>query len=615
MHYLLVSITNWDRGTLNCSFVAEQVVSCAEHLFQLVATSHQSTRIDTMADFALSAFSSVARTLANGESGFIDQGGSLAVTGADAITGTDGTNYITVLGSAYAYGGGFAAIDANGTRVELRVGKDGYIGAASSDTIDWDLTSGYMVDNAGTIQSGANAFNILGSGGANISGYINNSGSIGADSSALQINNNDGTFHLSNSGLISSQGEAVDVDAGLMTIHNTGTIMSSDDGIYLGSSSSIRIHNSGTVSADNAAIEINSAVGTTTVYNSGTLSGSNAIQFDSTVDTTVVNTGTMFGDVNLGGGVDNYDGRLGIHNGFSATGKGRVFGEASNDVLFGGMSEEDIDGGADNDFISGGGGRDDIDGGSGIDIAYYGFSSTGVNVNLATGEGQGGEAEGDQLINVENLIGSAFNDILAGNSAVNSFIGSGGADQFFGYGGNDKFDGGTGGDTFNGGDGVDEVTYVSSFAAVSINLTSQSYGGGDATGDVLNSIETVSGSIYNDTLTGSLGTDRLYGGAGNDTIKAFRGNDFIRGDAGADNIFFIAGDGVDTLFDFENDIDTITFQGLGNNAAVFAVASQVDAGNDGDALVDDVLFNFGANGIFIVHNTTIAELSNDVVTI
>lgn len=572
-----------------------------------------------MVDFAFSTNSSVARTLDSGESGFIGQEGTLAVTGADAITGTAGTNYITVLGSAYAYGGGFSAIDANGTRVELRVGKDGYLGAASSDTIDWDLTSGYDVQNAGTIQSGNNAFSISG-GANNIIGTFNNSGTINADSSALRIDQGSGGFTFLNTGTIQSGAEAVDVDGGFMVFHNNGTIQSDDDGIYTSSSSTtgIRVYNAGAIQVTNAAIEVNNSDGSVYISNTGVLQGVNAIQIDQ-IDATfaaiVSNTGVMYGDVSLAATNDFFDGRLGIHNGFSQTGKGDVFGQGGDDVLFGGMSDEDIHGGTDNDFISGGGGRDNIDGGSGVDIAYYGFSSVGVNVNLATGEGQGGEAEGDQLINIENVIGSAFDDILAGNSAVNSFIGSGGADTFYGYGGNDKFDGGTGGDTFNGGDGIDEVTYASSYAAVSINLTSKSYGGGDATGDVLNSIETVSGSIYNDTITGSLGTDRLYGGAGSDTIKAFRGNDFIRGDAGADNIFFIAGDGVDTLFDFENDVDTITFQGLGNNAAVFAAASQVDAGNDGDALVDDVLFNFGANGIFIIHNTTIAELSNDVVTI
>jgi hypothetical protein len=43
---------------------------------------------------------------------------------------------------------------------------------------------------------------------------------------------------------------------------------------------------------------------------------------------------------------------------------------------------------------------------------FYGDSTAGVGVNLATGRGVGGSAEGDTLISIENVFGSNFNDTL-----------------------------------------------------------------------------------------------------------------------------------------------------------------------------------------------------------
>src|SRR5688572_4713301 len=63
-----------------------------------------------------------------------------------------------------------------------------------------------------------------------------------------------------------------------------------------------------------------------------------------------------------------------------------------------------------NDTIFGGVGADTIDGGLGNDTARYSDSTEGVIVNLATGRGFGGTAEGDRLVNVENLFGSTLDD-------------------------------------------------------------------------------------------------------------------------------------------------------------------------------------------------------------
>ena len=62
-----------------------------------------------------------------------------------------------------------------------------------------------------------------------------------------------------------------------------------------------------------------------------------------------------------------------------------------------------------------------------------------MTVNLATGRGSGGEAEGDRFFSVEAVQGSNFADRITGNSAANLIRGVGGADIVAGGGGADRF--------------------------------------------------------------------------------------------------------------------------------------------------------------------------------
>lgn len=54
-----------------------------------------------------------------------------------------------------------------------------------------------------------------------------------------------------------------------------------------------------------------------------------------------------------------------------------------------------------------------------------------------------------------------------------------------------------------------------------------------------------------DKLFGGDGNDKLNGGKGNDTIEGGAGNDILKGGKGADTFIFRAGDGNDTIKDFE----------------------------------------------------------------
>ncbi|WP_137045769.1 S8 family serine peptidase [Pseudolabrys sp. FHR47] len=200
-----------------------------------------------------------------------------------------------------------------------------------------------------------------------------------------------------------------------------------------------------------------------------------------------------------------------------------VMGTAFNDVLVGDGSVNELTGGDGNDSLEGGGGADTLNGGNGTDTASFTNMGSAVSVNLAAGRDF---ATGATLISIENVTGSAFNDIL---------IGDGNANVLTGGDGNDTFDGGAGADTLNGDAGTDTASYASAGAAVSVNLTTQrEY----SQGDILNSIENVSGSAFNDVLVGDGSANVLTGGDGNDTFDGGAGADTLNGDAGTDTVSY-----------------------------------------------------------------------------
>ena len=61
--------------------------------------------------------------------------------------------------------------------------------------------------------------------------------------------------------------------------------------------------------------------------------------------------------------------------------------------------------------------------GADSDIVSYETSNAGVTADLASGTGSGGYARGDSFTSIEGLIGSAFDDTLAGDGGDNYFDG------------------------------------------------------------------------------------------------------------------------------------------------------------------------------------------------
>ena len=198
-------------------------------------------------------------------------------------------------------------------------------------------------------------------------------------------------------------------------------------------------------------------------------------------------------------------------------------------------------------ILAGLGGADILNGGAGADTATYAASSASVNVSLMTHVGSGGDAEGDTLINIEKLTGSAFDDTLEGDAGAN---------------------------VLNGGSGIDTVSYEHATAGVTVNLASTSTQNTVGAGsDTLSGFENLIGSQFDDILTGTNGANTIMGGAGNDKITGGGGSDILVGGEGNDTfIFKAAADSAPTLpdviTDFQAGMDKIDLSAIDSNTAV-----------------------------------------------
>ena len=156
--------------------------------------------------------------------------------------------------------------------------------------------------------------------------------------------------------------------------------------------------------------------------------------------------------------------------------------------------------GSGNDNILGTDGFNTIDAGSGNDTITAGY--------------------GDDLV-----YGGFGNDLVLGNQGNDTITGNQDEDSVYGGQGNDLVYGGQGNDLVLGNQGDDTVT-------------------GNQGND------TVYGGQGNDLVYGGQGDDIVYGNVANDTMIGGTGNDILIGGAGADLFVFVAGDGVDTIADF-----------------------------------------------------------------
>jgi Ca2+-binding RTX toxin-like protein len=195
----------------------------------------------------------------------------------------------------------------------------------------------------------------------------------------------------------------------------------------------------------------------------------------------------------------------------------RLVGTNGANELTGLGGEDVLRAGGGDDTLRGGAAGDRLVGGADIDTAAYDTSAAGVTVRLRDGFADGGDATGDTLVGIENLIGSDFADTLAGDSGVNTLTGGAGNDLLRGNGG--------GGDRLDGGSGMDTVSYAETDRASVVTLDNAAANWGAARGDSFQSIENLTGSAYDDTLVGDAGANVLAGLEGADDLRGGNGSD------------------------------------------------------------------------------------------
>ena len=139
-------------------------------------------------------------------------------------------------------------------------------------------------------------------------------------------------------------------------------------------------------------------------------------------------------------------------------GNDRIYGHGGHDWLIGGDGDDSLYGGDGDDILDGGAGADVLSGSSGYDTVIYTNATEGVIADLTDHNNNAGGAAGDRFSSIENLTGSAFDDVLRGSSFRNVLEGGAGNDQLFGMAGNDTIRGGDGNDFIDGGAGKDTLT-------------------------------------------------------------------------------------------------------------------------------------------------------------
>jgi Ca2+-binding RTX toxin-like protein len=205
-----------------------------------------------------------------------------------------------------------------------------------------------------------------------------------------------------------------------------------------------------------------------------------------------------------------------------------IRGLNGDDLLMGGAGIDNLNGGGGNDMLIGAEGADVLKGGGGVDIVSYMTSKAPVIVNLATGVGTGGDAEGDVLSSVENLIGTAlpFGDLATRYDLQGKPITAGTGDRLTGSDANNIISGLGGADFIDGGAGNDTLY-----------------------GDAKNaSAPTMNASDFeDDTILGGLGKDKLFGQTGDDFLDGGKGEDLLDGGTGNDHLVTFDTGSIDVL--------------------------------------------------------------------
>lgn len=306
-------------------------------------------------------------------------------------------------------------------------------------------------------------------------------------------------------------GEIVGRSSGVRVIGNESEIWNEgrisgrfSPGVHIDGSDNRLVNTGEIVSLEGAGVRFETVAGeANSMFNSGTISGQDLGGNNAVVggdgNETIVNRGTIDGNVSLGGGSDVFDGTGGTVAGSVSGGDGSDRYIVDDPTLT--LVERP---------------------GQGFDLVAadtsWALGADFERLNLLGGGDHAGF--GNDLDNIINgNIGNNVLDGFGGNDAIGGGIGDdvigggGGDDRLAGNDGNDVIRGGPGEDNLRGDDGDDRVIG---------GLGKDSLLGGD--GD--------------DRLIGGLGDDRLVGGGGADVLIGGMGRDVLFGGTDADRFVY-----------------------------------------------------------------------------
>jgi Ca2+-binding RTX toxin-like protein len=346
-----------------------------------------------MTSFILTTGPYGAQTLAVGETGIVGRDAIVSTNAGFSITGFADNMDVRVLGQVLTSGAVGIALVGAGNRIS--VGASGIVETVGAGT---HIAASVELDEGG-LGSFVNA------------GWVSGNGS----GAFMHTNSVQAQINVTNSGTIMGEEAGMQVHgAGTVVVNNSGTILGGPEGITnlyssVLSTAALRLTNTGVVQADMFSVR----------------SGDSA--------DTIINRGTLNGDVVLNDGADSFDNRGGVVHGTVDMGLG-------NDSYISGASEETVDGG------------------DGVDTLNFSTSQVGITLALDGSIANTGTAAGDSYTRFEiirgstfgadRLIGSTGNEIFYGNGGADTLSGGAGADQLIGGAGVDQLSGGAGNDTF-----------------------------------------------------------------------------------------------------------------------------------------------------------------------
>lgn len=229
----------------------------------------------------------------------------------------------------------------------------------------------------------------------------------------------------------------------------------------------------------------------------------------------------------------------------TTTGSIHINGGAGNDIFYVNGDDASItqlEGHSGNNLYYAGAGLNQYIGGTGRDTVDYSSALSYVNINFVQDIVYDNGFSGiDILTNIDEVIGTNFDDYFVlgnGEHTVNGGLG------------NNTFIAGTGNNTINGGsDGlgyINTVDYSAATSALNVNLaTGDVSANGFGGTDHLTNIQKLIASDFNDIIYSSANDMSILAGAGNDIVYGNTGNDVIDGGEGTNTLRYDAlADGV-----------------------------------------------------------------------